>query len=535
LFKVVDLFAGAGGLSLGFMQTGEFEIVTAVENNKWAQSTYKKNHPFTEVHGDIREVDFKKIKQEINDIDVVIGGPPCQGFSNANRQKNHAVSLNNRLVKEYVRAVEFLQPKVFVMENVGTLISDGHRFFCEIDEEKTIEDLKITCLDDHVLLLPPTLELPNALDIVQNDERLIEYKLSDEIFQPISLIYKASKNDKRRNSVINKYYKQLKNATQFFDGVIMDSNDQVLAGWSRLNYALKELLEKATYNNEIRKVLEEVIQIQRMIHKVLELKLNKIRIYGFDNSNGLSAKVKSYSVYDYILATLSKPMNDYKIVSGVLNAAEFGVPQKRNRFFALGVKQKYAHSSHFLLPTGNFAPETFRTVRDAIEDIENSKTSYLVETEPVKLEKVIGAEGNLRSVLRDSEYLNNNIITANRDVALKRFKALKQGENFHNLPKDLKENTYTDTSRTQNTIYLRLSYDEPSGTVLNVRKSMWIHPVLDRAISVREAARLQTFPDSFVFCGTKDAQYQQVGNAVPPILANAVARQLLKVLKDEKD
>jgi len=52
---------------------------------------------------------------------------------------------------------------------------------------------------------------------------------------------------------------------------------------------------------------------------------------------------------------------------------------------------------------------------------------------------------------------------------------------------------------------------------------MWIHPQKDRAISVREAARLQSFPDSFIFCGKKDSQYQQVGNAVPPMMAKAIA------------
>ena len=59
---------------------------------------------------------------------------------------------------------------------------------------------------------------------------------------------------------------------------------------------------------------------------------------------------------------------------------------------------------------------------------------------------------------------------------------------------------------------------------------MWIHPTHDRAISIREAARLQTFPDSYVFEGTKDSQYQQVGNAVPPILAAAIADQLIKAM-----
>ena len=61
---------------------------------------------------------------------------------------------------------------------------------------------------------------------------------------------------------------------------------------------------------------------------------------------------------------------------------------------------------------------------------------------------------------------------------------------------------------------------------------MWIHPVKDRALSVREAARLQTFPDSFVFTGTKDKQYQQVGNAVPPILAKAIAERLDALLTE---
>ena len=61
---------------------------------------------------------------------------------------------------------------------------------------------------------------------------------------------------------------------------------------------------------------------------------------------------------------------------------------------------------------------------------------------------------------------------------------------------------------------------------------MWIHPTLDRAISVREAARLQTFPDSFVFCGSKDKQYQQVGNAVPPIMAKSIAEKLARVLHE---
>ena len=113
---------------------------------------------------------------------------------------------------------------------------------------------------------------------------------------------------------------------------------------------------------------------------------------------------------------------------------------------------------------------------------------------------------------------------------MRRFKAIKPGENFHSLSTEMKEDTYTNADRTQNTVYLRLQYDEPSGTVSNVRKSMWIHPELDRAVSVREAARLQSFPDSFRFYGTKDEEYQQVGNAVPPMLAKAIAKKILEYI-----
>lgn len=79
----------------------------------------------------------------------------------------------------------------------------------------------------------------------------------------------------------------------------------------------------------------------------------------------------------------------------------------------------------------------------------------------------------------------------------------------------------------------RLVYDKPSDTVVNVRKSMWIHPIKNRAVSAREAARLQSFPDSYKFLGTKDSVYQQIGNAVPPLLGRVVAEKILNLFNDE--
>ena len=134
-----------------------------------------------------------------------------------------------------------------------------------------------------------------------------------------------------------------------------------------------------------------------------------------------------------------------------------------------------------------------------------------------------------REMRRNSVSVKNHFTTKTTPEAMKRFKVIKQGKNFHSLDKSLKT-TYTKPERTQNTIYWRLDPNAPSGTVVNVRKSMWIHPTLDRAVTVREAARLQSFPDSFKFVGTKDSQYQQVGNAVPPKLARGIAEILLRVL-----
>ena len=75
----------------------------------------------------------------------------------------------------------------------------------------------------------------------------------------------------------------------------------------------------------------------------------------------------------------------------------------------------------------------------------------------------------LGEALRDADVLKNHIITNTREIAMERFRALKQGQNFHALDDALKTNTYTDISRTQGTIYLRLDYDAPSGTIVNVR------------------------------------------------------------------
>ena len=196
-------------------------------------------------------------------------------------------------------------------------------------------------------------------------------------------------------------------------------------------------------------------------------------------------------------------------------------------------EQAFRHTS-YAYENNVSSYERLEFLGDAIVDLESIPTVTKLADDSGTPVPEIKEISDLGRQLRDSRILFNHMVTNTGNTAMERFKMLKQGENFHSLDDSLKTNTYTDISRTQNTIYLRLDYDQPSGTVINVRKSMWVHPVLNRAVSVREAARLQTFPDSFVFCGTKDKQYQQVGNAVPPIMARAIAENLINQLCDEE-
>ena len=120
--NVIDLFAGCGGLSLGFELAG-FNIPLAIEKDEWASETYKANHKNTTViTDDITQItNLDSLIDSNVEIDGIIGGPPCQGFSlSGNRDKNDP---RNSLFMEFVRFVNHFQPKFFVMENVTGILS----------------------------------------------------------------------------------------------------------------------------------------------------------------------------------------------------------------------------------------------------------------------------------------------------------------------------------------------------------------------------------------------------------------------------
>lgn len=529
MYKVVDLFAGAGGLSLGFMQTQKYDIKVAFENSPYMQDTYRLNHPGVEVQGDVCAADYDAIKKKYGEIDVVIGGPPCQGFSNANRQKNHAISQNNMLVKQYIRAILELKPKAFVMENVSMLKSDVHRFYMEESDIETVKKCGVPVKSTPLHLLDAEYVFDGALDIVKDQQKIQQYLWPEQHYFELNVIYKAAKNLDKMKSALAKHKKKL--CTAAADYAKSSDNNHISRVSADAFQAVLDYYSGELDASALKSKIEPAIMIQRMLSKAQEIYENHIVVDAYSVEDGIAAVIRSFAVYDYLEKVLQAPENDYVLDKGVLCAADYGAPQKRMRFVVIGIKRSI--SPKVALPKGRFDADEYRTVRDAISDLEDVAPVFDLEDDKngIRIERKENLN-ELASALRNAEVLRNHIVTKTTDIAMERFRALKQGQNFHALDESLKMNTYTDAARTQNTIYLRLNYDEPSGTVVNVRKSMWIHPTLDRAISVREAARLQTFPDSFVFCGSKDKQYQQVGNAVPPIMAKFIAKKLAKILKD---
>ena len=536
MYKVVDLFAGAGGLSLGFMQTKKYDIKVAFENNPAMQKTYKKNHMGVDVRDDVCLADYDDIQKKYGKIDVVIGGPPCQGFSNANRQKNHAISQNNMLVKQYIRAIRELSPKAFVMENVSMLRSDVHRFYLDEADNELFgqEKYEIHMQNTKLVLLDKAYMFDCAKTIARSPSAITANIWPEDCYVSLNVVYKMSKNHQKLLKTLKKHKKKLLEYADVYADERkksdIESNDIALRSYEAFS-AIKQFFDEKLEADKLKDVIEPAIMIQRMLSKSKEIFDNHLVVDKCDYAeNGdLVAYIKSYAVFDYLKALLGTDSNGYEINQDVLCAADFGAPQKRKRFIVIGIKKSLTDTVQ--LPIGIFSEKDYRTVQDAIGDLQNVPTVTDVAEDIGTPLKKADDISELGKSLRDTDTLFNHIITKTRETAMERFKVIKQGENFHSLNDSLKTNTYTDANRTQNTIYLRLAYNQPSGTVVNVRKSMWIHPELNRAISIREAARLQTFPDSFIFCGSKDKQYQQIGNAVPPIMAKAIAEKLADQLE----
>ncbi|KAF5076035.1 Modification methylase HaeIII [anaerobic digester metagenome] len=350
--SVIDLFAGVGGLSLGFEKQG-FDVLIANEYDKSIAAAYTENHKKTKmIVGDITSLDLKEtFGSYTGKIDVVIGGPPCQGFSQKGQRKT-IHDERNFLFKYYVAVVELVKPRYFVMENVPNLLTAENGFF---------------------------------------------YKEIEELF-------------------------------------------------NKMGYSLEH---------------------------------------------------------------------------GVLNASDYGVPQNRRRTVIIGKLNGAAPK----LPQ----PKDIKvTIWDAISDL-----AYLESGEGAYEQEYKNApESDYQKILRgNSKVLYNHTVTKHSPLALERLALIPPNAGREVLPKEhltksIYSGTWTRMRKDEISVTITTRFDTPSS-------GKFTHPFLDRAITVREAARIQSFPDDFVFVGNKGSQMKQVGNAVPPLLAAAIAEVIMKDIKEE--
>ncbi|HSR50607.1 MAG TPA: DNA cytosine methyltransferase [Acidobacteriota bacterium] len=211
----------------------------------------------------------------------------------------------------------------------------------------------------------------------------------------------------------------------------------------------------------------------------------------------------------------------YCVYQMVLKAEEFGVPQERRRVFFVGLKSdmlfKFPEPTH-----GNGTP--FVKVADAIMDLPALEVNQGDEISSYESAPKSEYQELMR---RGANCLYNHVAPNLGDINLRRFKHIPPGGSWRDIPFELLPAGMKRARRSDHTKrYGRLHPDGLASTILTKCDPHWgafIHPFQERTLTVREAARFQSFPDRFRFHGSRGEQFRQVGNAVPPLLARVVA------------
>jgi len=213
----------------------------------------------------------------------------------------------------------------------------------------------------------------------------------------------------------------------------------------------------------------------------------------------------------------------YRVWHGVLDAVNFGVPQSRKRFFLVGIREDLiSHNEEIDLNPYLKTIVEKTPVIGAIGDLpilENGQSWESNEYSPSDNAYV----KKMRCFMTNGE-LYDHTTTHHADYVIERYKKIPQGGNWKSVKDDM--SNYKTIENTHSNIYRRLISSEPANTISHYRKSMIIHPTQHRGLSLREACRLQSFPDWCRFQGKTNDKQQQLANAVPPLMAAVVARAI---------
>ncbi len=272
----------------------------------------------------------------------------------------------------------------------------------------------------------------------------------------------------------------------------------------------------------------------------------------FENVPAITTKTVAKNSKKLIVDVLKEELVEAgytNYIEVVLSANHFGVPQRRNRYFILATN---IPGLKLTAPIGN--PEKEVTVEEALAGLRN-----VIPNSGKEAITYTGKESKFSLLMKDEKFWKRENFTSDkvtyqmpmkhRECTLKRFALLKQGESL----KDLFER-YTGEEREKlqaerimpKKMFIKRNYrlkpDEPSPTVTSHCLDEFVHPKYNRALTVRECARLQSFPDSYDFCGgpyivphidrTVQDKYEQIGDAVPPLLAYAWGKQINEIMKE---
>ena len=260
----------------------------------------------------------------------------------------------------------------------------------------------------------------------------------------------------------------------------------------------------------------------------------KPKVFLMENVPGFMTKYNG-SIFEDFINYLKQTHPEYEVEYQILDAVNFSVPQNRKRLFVCGhlkeINFEFKTSDYWLCEDG----ENKVNVKNALEDLPIIEDDWRLDR---------GIYSKFEKLTRYQEYMRgrntmvrNNICRVSNQNAKKMFSFLQPNQRY----KDLIEEHKNEVSLFENfnsTIIQercrRLPLTEPSWTVIahiGMDGYEYIHPTEIRTISVREAARLQSFPDDYIFIGNMREQYVQIGNAVPPLLSYSIAKEIYNSLK----
>lgn len=238
---------------------------------------------------------------------------------------------------------------------------------------------------------------------------------------------------------------------------------------------------------------------------------------GILNYNDGAVKEEIYTTFEKL---------GYKIDSKILCAADYGVPQTRHRAVFIG--NKLGIEPSLLFPIATHTEETYVTIRDAISDLPPVEAGKGLEITPYT--QGIKLSDYQKSMISSTGIVYNHVSSNHKPETLKILSMIKQGQTMKDLPEEYH------TKSVHSGAYGRMIYDKPAYTLttrLNTPSVGKItHPTQDRTITPREAARIQSFPDDYRFIGDITSIGMQIGNAVPPLLAKAIASHIFEILEE---